>query len=212
MPSDEPKRPRDPTDASLSDLLTSLCEGPAGPVRVRDIVDHFGHRAFGAVLFVFAVPNILPLPPGSSGVLGAPLVLIAPQLAVGRSRPWLPKAIADRTVNRATLAQAFSKVIPALERVERLLAPRLGFLFGPIGDRFIGLVCFLLSAVLILPIPGGNMLPAAAIAVLSLALTQRDGAFLLFGYALTAASIGLLIYLASAIAHVFERLIGLIGV
>lgn len=212
MSNEGPQRPSDPKHASLSELLTSLCEGPAGPISVRDIVDHFGHRAFGAVLFVFAVPNVLPLPPGSSGVLGAPLVLISPQLAIGRPRPWLPRAIADRTVNRSTLNQAFSKVIPSLERVEKLLAPRLGFLFGPVGDRIIGLVCFLLSAVLILPIPGGNILPAAAIAVLSLALTQRDGVFLLFGYTLTGASVGLLIYLASAIAKVFDHLLKAVGV
>jgi hypothetical protein len=177
---------------ALSELLQSLCDGPPGPVRVRDIVDHFGHRAFGAVLFVFSVPNLLPLPPGSSTVLGAPLVLIAPQLAIGARRPWLPRQVAERSIDRSALNQAFSKLIPHLERVEKLLAPRLGFLFGVVGDRLIGVMCLLLSLVLILPIWGGNMLPAASISAFALGLTQRDGVFALIGYALTIISFAVL--------------------
>jgi hypothetical protein len=196
-----------PTKQALSDLLRSLCDGPPGPMRVRDMVDHFGHRAFGAVLFIFAVPNCLPLPPGSSGFLGMPLVIIAPQLAIGMRRPWLPRWVADRTIERATLNKVFGKVIPWLEKAEKLLAPRLEFVFGPIGDRFIGLICFLLSLVLILPIPGGNMLPAFAISVFALAMTQRDGVFALFGYALTGASGALLILSAGAVVKAVEGVI-----
>jgi hypothetical protein len=198
-----------PAHSALSELLQSLCDGPDGPVRVRDMVDHFGHRAFGAVLFIFAVPNMLPLPPGSSGVLGLPLVIIAPQLAVGARRPWLPKAVGDRTIERRTLTAAFSKVIPWLKRAEKLLAPRLSFMFGPIGDRLIGLCCFILSIVLILPIPLGNMLPAFAISVFALALTQRDGIFALFGYFLSLASAALLILSAGAVVRAVEGVIRL---
>jgi hypothetical protein len=189
---------------ALSDLLRTLCEGEPGPVRVRDIVDQFGHRAFGAVLFIFAVPNCLPLPPGSSFFLGAPLVIFAPQLAIGARRPWLPRFVAGRTIERATLDKAFSKVIPTLERLEKLLAPRLEFVFGPIGDRLIGLICFVLSLVLILPIPGGNMLPALAISIFALSMTQRDGAFALFGYALTGATATVLVLMGGALVRAVE--------
>jgi hypothetical protein len=192
-------------------LLRSLCDGPAGPIRVREIVDHFGHRAFGAVLFVFAVPNLLPLPPGSSTFLGMPLFIIAPQLAVGMRRPWLPRAVAERSIERGALTQVFSRLIPSLERVEKLLAPRLGFVFGPVGDRLIGLICFLLAAVLILPIPLGNMAPAATISVFALGLTQRDGLFALLGYLLTAFSVGLLVLSAGAVVAGVEQVMKFFG-
>jgi hypothetical protein len=211
MPAVDPHRSEAPNNAALSELLRSLCDGPPGPMRVRDIVDHFGHRAFGAVLFVFSVPNLLPLPPGSSTILGLPLVIIAPQLAIGARRPWLPRAVADRTVDRAALASAFSKLIPGLERVEKLLAPRLGFMFGAVGDRVIGLICFLLALVLILPIPLGNMMPAASVGVFSLSLTQRDGAFALLGYLLSLVSVGLLVLSAGAVWAAVEQLIRFFG-
>lgn len=198
-------------DPALSEMLQSLCDGPPGPIRVREIVDHFGHRAFGAVLFAFSVPNLLPLPPGSSTILGLPLVLITPQLAIGARRPWLPRSVGDRTIDRSTLNQAFSKLIPSLERVERLLAPRLSFLFGPVGDRMIGLMCFLLSLVLILPIPLGNMLPAASVSVFALGLTQKDGLFALLGYLLTASSFGVLALSAATVYAAVEQLLKFFG-
>ena len=197
---------------SLADLLRSLTEGPPGPLTLRDMLDHFGPRAIGAMLFAFSVPNMLPLPPGSSAVLGLPLILLSPQLALGVKSPWLPRFVAERTVDRQALARAFEKVIPRLERVEALLTPRLAFMFGPVGDRLIGLVCFLLSLVLILPIPLGNMLPAAAISVLSLGLTQRDGAAVLLGFLLAGASATVLILSAGAVVAAIRHLTQIFGV
>ncbi len=101
------------------------------------------------------------------------------------------------------------KVIPMLEKLEKLLAPRLEFVFGPIGDRFIGLICFLLSLILILPIPGGNMLPAAAISIFALALTQRDGLFALIGYALTGASAAVMFLIADKVFMAVQRVIAM---
>jgi hypothetical protein len=198
-------------NAALSELLRGLTVGPPGPLRIRDMVDHFGHRTFGAMLFAFSVPNLLPLPPGSSTVLGLPLMVLAPQLALGVGRPRLPRFMAERTIDRQALGRAFDRLLPGLERVENLLAPRLGFVFGPVGDRLIGLVCSLLAFVLILPIPLGNMLPAAAIAAFALGLTQRDGVMALLGYFLAAASAAVLALSAGAVAAGARHLLQLVG-
>ena len=176
----------------LSMLLLTLAEGGTGPISVDAIIDHFGRRAFGAALFIFAVPNLLPLPPGSSTVLSLPLLLIAPQLAFGANEPWIPRTIGRRTVNRAALLGVCRRIAPWVERAERLTTQRLGFMFGRFGDLTIGVVCSLLAAVLVLPIPLGNMLPAAAIVALALSLTQRDGALSIVGYLLTLTSAGVL--------------------
>jgi hypothetical protein len=200
------------TTDSLSDLLLNLAEGPPGRVSIGDMVDHFGPRAFGAMLFAFSVPNLLPLPPGSSTVLSLPLVLLAPQLALGLESPWLPRFAADKTIERHTLAKGFARLIPPLKRLERLLAPRFTLVFGPVGDRLIGLVCFALALVLILPIPLGNMAPAASIAALALGLTQRDGVLALVGYLLAAFSVGLLVLSAHAVTLAIRHLLQIFGV
>ena len=207
------KRRRPPEEElSLSTLLRELCDAPGETVTVGEIVEHFEERAFGAVLFVFSVPNLLPLPPGSSTVLGAPLVLIAPQVMMGARTPWLPKALRRRTIARTTLAAAFDRLIPPLKRIERVSKPRLSWLFGSVGDRVIGAVCTVLAVILILPIPFGNMLPAAAVGGLSLGLVSRDGIIALAGYALTAVSALVLFLIFSVVVSTLQGLLAAIGI
>lgn len=181
------------THVTLSALLMRLSEHGPQPISIEQILEHFGHRAFGAALFIFAVPNLLPLPPGSSTVLGLPLLFIAPQLALGGQDPWIPGRVRRRTIDPAVLGAVCRKVAPWVERAEAVTTRRLGFMFGGLGDVLLGLVCTLLAAVLILPIPLGNLLPAAAIAILALALIQRDGLLAIAGYVVAAVSGGVLV-------------------
>lgn len=185
----------DPVDRKkpLSALLADISDDPDPVVTIGEIVRRLGRRSFGALLFIFAAPNWLPLPPGSSTFLAAPLILLAPQIALGIPGPWLPRFVDRRALQRKDLAGALRKLIPTLERIEKVSRPRLVFLFGPLGDRLIGLTVTLLSLVLLLPIFLGNMAPAAAIAAFGLALVQRDGILALIGYAIAGVSVGLLV-------------------
>lgn len=195
----------------LSGILRGLCELSDGQITIGEIVDSFGRRAFGAMLFVFAIPNLLPLPPGSSSILGLPLILLAPQVAIGVRAPWLPRFIDDRKVKGADLKRGFSRLLPSIEKVEMLSRARWAFMFGPVGDRLIGLVCTLLAFVLILPIPLGNLAPAAAIGTLGMALFQRDGVIALVGYFLAAVSGGLLVLSAGAVGLAVGKMLSFIG-
>ena len=52
----------------------------------------------------------------------------------------MPRRVLDRTVTGAQLGLLFGRLLPAVRRVEQLSRPRLGFMFGVVGDRLIGLV------------------------------------------------------------------------
>ncbi|MBB6168220.1 exopolysaccharide biosynthesis protein [Chelatococcus composti] len=184
----------------FSEVLRELAAFPAERVRVADILDAFGDRAFGALMLVFAVPNVLPMPPGVSAILGAPLLFIAAQLMLGRPALWLPRAIAERSLSRADFAAMTDKVLPYLTRFESLLQPRLTVMFNPMHDRIIGAACLILAIVLFLPIPFGNMLPAFAISAFALGLMERDGIAVTIGWLGKLASIGVLAALSTAIA------------
>lgn len=201
-----PRRPAEP----LSAILTEFCEDADGAISVGEIVDRFGPRAFGALLFIFSVPNVLPLPPGSSTILGLPLVLLAPQVALGVRAPWLPRFVDDRKIKPSDLKHWLGGIIPKLRSVEKLSRPRLHFLFGPVGDRVIGLICTLLALVLILPIPLGNLAPALCIGAFALALFQRDGVIALVGYLMASVSLGLLVLSAGAVSLAITKMIGAI--
>jgi len=178
-------------DASrLSDVLTRIANDPKRDrIAVGDFLRAMQERAFGPLMLIFALPNVLPTPPGTSSVLGAPLVFLAAQLALGRS-PWLPPIIARRSIARKDFAAFVGKATPWLAKAERLLQPRLGALAHPPAEYVVGLVCFVLSVVLVLPIPLGNMLPALAICVMALGILERDGIWILVGMAIALTSLG----------------------
>ena len=149
-----------------------------------------GERAQTALILVFALPNALPAPPGTSAVLGLPLLFLTAQLTSGLP-PWLPGVIARRSVTRAHFAALLHRTAPWIARAEGLLRPRLSALTGALGRRLVGALCLVLAFVLFLPIPLGNMPPAIAISMIALGLIARDGAWVLAGSALGVAAIAI---------------------
>lgn len=175
---------------SLSELLQDLADdNTREQISVGDLLGAMRDRAFGALLFVFAVPNCLPGPPGTSTVLGAPLVFLALQLMLGL-KPWLPGFITRRALTREAFAALIGRVNPWLIRAERALRPRLAPLVRGRGENVIGFVCLVMATILVLPIPLGNMFPAFCISVIALGLLARDGGWVLVGYVLSALSVG----------------------
>lgn len=207
MTDDEPS---DEAHVPLSTILRELGDEPAGTLNVGEVVGRFGPRAFGAVLFLFGLLNLVPWPPGGTTITGIPLLLISLQLMVGMHSLWLPRVVTERDVDRGLIQKLLKRLLPVLTRVETFSKPRLDFVFGPIGDRVLGLVCALLAVVIALPIFGGNFLPAVAVTVLALALVQRDGLLGLMGYGVVAASVGVLIWVADIIIDQVQRLLTLL--
>ncbi|MDP1632563.1 MAG: exopolysaccharide biosynthesis protein [Caulobacter sp.] len=183
----------------ISEILDGIATARRKTVSVQDVLEAFGDRAFGALLFVFAGPVALPMPPGVSAILGAPLLFIAAQLMVGRRTLWLPKVVVERTMTRTDFAALMEKLSPYLTWLERRLKPRFTFLYNPWLDRLTGLICLVLAVIVFLPIPFGNMLPALAIAAFGLGVAERDGVMGLFGGVAAAVSILVLAVLSKAI-------------
>lgn len=176
-----------PAPAQISATIADYMARHRGDrVSIGDLVAALGERAYGALLLVFAAPNLPPIGvPGVSSICAVPLVVLALQMLRGRAQPSLPQWVQRRSVSADAFARVMRVVIPFLARVERLLVPRWRRLTDGGGRRVIGAVCVALAAVLMLPIPFGNLLPAAAIALLALGLTARDGRAVAVGLTLT---------------------------
>jgi hypothetical protein len=190
----------------LSEVLAEIADGAGARISVGELMRRFGGRALGALIFVFGLACFLPLPPGATTIFGLPLLLLAPQLVIGASAPWLPERIKARTLATEDLKRGLDRLIPWLRKAEAISRPRLPMLFGPLGERAIGVACTALALVLILPIPLGNMLPALAVSTLSFSLIQRDGVIAILGYVVTAASAGVLALAAHFIVRSFQHM------
>jgi hypothetical protein len=189
-----------PADRPLSEILGEFMRTHPQGVSLGELADALGGRALAGLLLVFGLACALPLPPGATTVFGLPLLFLAPQLMLRARAPWTPRRMRRRRLTGGQLRSVFGRMIPWLRRLEALSRPRAGALVGAVGQRLIGLVCTVFAVVLILPIPLGNMLPAASVSAFSLALMQRDGFFAMLGYALAAASLGVLALAAHLIA------------
>lgn len=169
-------------DFRLSTVLAEIAEGAEEDrISIGDLLAALKRRALGALIFIFAVPVALPLPPGVSTVFGAPLLFLTAQLMLGM-KPWLPGIITNRSLKRGEFKRIVTAVAPWLHRAESVMKPRLSF----VGQRpfvyVLGLMCLILSTILFLPIPLGNMLPAFAVSIISLGLLARDGIWMLIGF------------------------------
>ena len=175
----------------LSDILRALA-GEAGRERIsiRDLVDALGDRALAALIFVFALPNVFPTPPGASAVLGTPLVFLTAQLALGR-RLWLPEFVRERSLPFQDFQALVWRAAHWLVRAEGLLRPRASRLVDPPMEYLVGLLCFVLAAILTLPIPLGNIPPAIALSLFALGILEKDGAWVATGFLVAAIALGI---------------------
>lgn len=174
---------------SFSTILRALAEDQARTrISVADLLEIMKDRAFGALLFIFAMPNTIPTPPGTSAILGIPLVFLSLQMALGQT-PWLPKVIAGRSMLRSDFAAMIDKASPWIMKAERMLKPRYRALSTPAMERAIGVICLVLSIILALPIPLGNMLPAVALCVMAFGILEKDGVWVVLGVLIGIASL-----------------------
>jgi hypothetical protein len=177
---------------TFSEVVEKLGERSGEKLCLGEVVEAFGDRAFGPVMFFFALVNMMPWPPGGTTLTGAPLLLLSMELAWGRDELWVPRWSERMAVRRSTFRKLSGRFQPGLKLTERLSRPRLHFLTGPFGQGLIGLACVFLSVVLVLPIWGANLLPAVAVGFFSLGVMQRDGLAVIMGWLLTGATVAVL--------------------
>lgn len=153
--------------------------GEGGPDRLSfsDLALKLQARAWGGLLVIFAAINVIPLPPGASIFFAIPLLIVSAQMAFGRPSPWFPKRIDRRGVTKEELRRLIAKMEWLEVRAERLFKPRLPALTGATATRLVGVVCFILAWLTMLPIV--HVAPAAVIVLFGLALIYRDGALVI---------------------------------
>ncbi|TNC74627.1 exopolysaccharide biosynthesis protein [Rubellimicrobium roseum] len=165
----------------LAQILDELAaDASRARVSLADLVLAMHGRAFGALLLIFAFPNALPAIPGTSSILGLPLLFLATQMMLGKP-VWLPKVIALRSMSRDDFGNLVERVNPWLEWADKFTEPRLLALSDPWALRALGAFCLILSIVLVLPIPLGNMLPGIALCLIALGVLERDGVWIAGG-------------------------------
>ncbi len=163
-------------------LRAVIDEAKRETISIREIIEAFGERAFGFVLILFSLPNCVPNVPGIAGIVGTPVLIFGIQMMLGHKRPWLPGFILRQTVSVAKFKRLIDMAEPRLQKLESYCKPRLLQLFGPFGDRVVGLFAVLVALSVLIPFPGTNFPPSIALVIASIAVMEEDGYLLIVGY------------------------------
>lgn len=176
----------------ISEVLLGLAEGePSERMTVGDIVSALGPRGFSLLFFILGLPNSLPMPPPIALVSGFLMVFISLQIVIGRSVPWLPKAVLRNSLSRGDLAKAVAKAMPWVKWIERLAVPRLDVFSNPVTWRILGIALFIVSLALVFALPVVGQIPLGiALCLIGLGLVERDGYLVLAGIGIGAVGVG----------------------
>jgi hypothetical protein len=165
-------------------LLDSIAAGDQDEtLRLGELFQGLGDRAFGMLLIAATAPAFIPIP-GLAGALSGPLVmLVGVQILLRLRQPWLPGFVARRGPSRSTMARLRDLLAPWLRRLERLVRPRLTVMLDHWAlDVVTGLLVLVLGLLLSLPIPFTNYILAGLLLLFALALLERDGALMLVAW------------------------------
>jgi len=193
-----------PPIRSLSELLTDLKSSlNAETIGVQAMLEAFHERGFGFFLFLLALPASLPLPPiGINTIISLPLLLLTGQQALGRHTIWLPEDMKAKSVKSANVAKIIDAALPWVQRAEYFIKPRLAFLTQGIFSNLIGVLGFIMSLSVSLPLPLMHTVPSFGIATMSLGVLSRDGLAVILGAVI---GIGWITMLACAVIFFGEH-------
>lgn len=187
---------------TLVDDLRALAEKPDTKFTCDDLLEVIGPRAHPLSLLVFALLSQLPGPPGYNVLLG--LLIFALAILWTFDRPIRLWPIVGR---RRLPLKALVKLLGVLQwlvgLVARMSTPRLTALASEKALPVLGLFSILMGTVMLFPIPFTNMLPAVAVALLSIGVLNRDGALAVSGIAVGIVGIAIFVWAVQLLITLF---------
>lgn len=175
---------------ALSDVLDELERSVRGKeIRVHDVVETLGRSSFAGLMLAFSLIAASPASaiPGITAIVAALVFMLVAQMMIGRDSVWLPGFVTRRKMSADTLRKGISWLRKPVRFVERLLRPRLTWLFHR-PWRWLPLT-LIMALTLFMPfmevVPTSGSIASSVIALYAASLLTRDGV-------LTLISLGLL--------------------
>ena len=163
----------------LSQKIQPLLKTQA--ITLNRVLQQVGASGFGVIIALTALPSALPLPaPGYSVPFGLTLVILALQVLLGRTTPWLPARVKQQSINLVFYQKKSQRIIKFIQFFEYFIHPRWNFMFGA-QNRLLALALIMCGLLMCIPIPGTNTIPALGAFSLGLAMIEKDGLLAMIG-------------------------------
>lgn len=149
-------------------------------VSMRAMAQAHGPEAHGTLLLLLAMPCLLPVP-GVGTVLGLGMAALAVAMWRGHCTPCLPQRVAELELPRHWAQRVLRGLASAYALAGRHARARLSHLATSGRRSATALAVGLMAAIVVMPIPFGNLLPAVALVFIGLGLVFRDGLAVILG-------------------------------
>lgn len=172
------------SSVALSEQLRSAFDSAGEDFTIGDLLDRVEGKGYGLLLTISPLPTALPFtPPGFTLPFGLLQVVLAAQMLVGRPTPWLPKGVLNRKVtSKGGNPKKMWAAMPGfMSKFERMLRPRMGFLYQGIGPNLLAISVMLASIAMMVPFPVTNSICAIGVFMVGLGYLEEDGLFGLVG-------------------------------
>lgn len=158
----------------IDTLISLKPEANRESITLGDLLDRLDERAFGLMILLLTIPCLVPGLPGAQ-LIAIPIILLAGQMAMGRTELWLPQRVLAASVKASWITAIADFADKRLRWTTRLSRPRLTFAVSGFGERLVAGAMMLAAITIALPIT--NTIPSLAITLASVGLIQRDGLF-----------------------------------
>ncbi len=170
----------------FQDILIEIKTVPQNDITFDRILNSLGAHSFDLAVLIFALPMVIPMPPGIPMTAGFIIAVSALQALFGKKHIWIPASMARKSIRKSSLIKAIHKTDHRLRFLFKYMSPRYSRLLSGPFEAFTYIIIFILGFAMILPIPVvGNSLPAFACVVLVLGRLQKDGLIVGIGLLLT---------------------------
>lgn len=175
-----------PASKIIGDLAARL---DGDRVSVGELLRQLEGRALGMVLLILSLPMCIPNIPGISTIFGLLLIGPALQMIVGAKSLWIPGFVKKWSFKGEHLRAALNACGAVLRKVEFLARPRMRAMTRRPAMIYAGIQTLVMALILILPMPGANIIPGVAVVLTGLAVLQRDGLFMMLSIAVAAGAV-----------------------
>ncbi|ESQ91493.1 exopolysaccharide biosynthesis protein ExoD [Asticcacaulis sp. AC460] len=165
-----------PASRIVSELVARL---DGDRVSVGDLLGHLEGRALGLILLILSLPICIPNVPGISTLFGLLLIGPALQMIFGAKSLWMPGFVKKWSFKGEHLRGALKACGAILRKIEVLAKPRMRAMTRRPAMIYAGVQTLVMALILILPMPGANIIPGVAVVLTGLGVLQRDGLFIL---------------------------------
>ncbi|MSR15707.1 MAG: exopolysaccharide biosynthesis protein [Gammaproteobacteria bacterium] len=202
------------SERSLSAALRSVRDSIQGEyITLGQLLELVGEQGLLLFVMLLMVPFLLPVSiPGVSTLFSTVVIFVGLGVVLNRI-PWFPVRLLESKITTASLLPALDKGDALMQRIDRIIQPRfLALSQSAASNRLHGVMLIVAGVLLLFPlgfVPFSNTFPGLAVLLLAAGIAQRDGIFIVLGYAMIVVTIVYFSVLALAATAVGENLINL---